>query len=296
MVESPQMKTTGRDACGESRSHEARPLERVVLDGGIVVWQSLQLRACGVTHAFTSRHGGQSTGAKTALDLAGRGSREGADLVAAESNERALRQQLGVPDSDRTLLLHQVHGRELVIDDGAPRSWPPPRADILVSNRPDGFLMVRVADCVPILLHDPESGAVAAIHSGWRGTVADAPGAAIESLKRLHGSDPRHLIAAIGPAIGVKHFEVGEEVARAFIDSGLGDCVHADLPRPHVHLHDAVRRRLLHHGLEERHIDGKPICSHANATDCFSYRRDGPEGGRMAAVIKAARISPLMNS
>lgn len=292
MVGSFQMKTTGRDACRGSRSHEARPLERVVLGGGIVVWQSLQLREHRVTHAFTTRHGGQSAGDKASLDLAGRGSREGADLVAAESNERALREQLGVPDSDRTLLLHQVHGRELVVDEGAPRAWPPPRADILVSDRPDGFLMVRVADCVPILLHDPDSGAVAAIHSGWRGTVADAPGAAIESLRRHHGSDPGHLIAAIGPAIGVEHFEVGEEVARAFTDSGLEDCIRADQPRPHIHLHDAVRRRLLQHGLEQRHIDGEPICSHANASDCFSYRRDGPDGGRMAAVIKAVKNTP----
>jgi YfiH family protein len=290
------MESIGRDTCEGSRAREGRPLERVVLGDGIVVWQSIQLREHGVNHAFTTRHGGDSTGIKATLDLAGRGSREGADLIAAESNVERLRRQLGVVESDRTLLLHQVHGTEILVDEGAPRSWPPPRADILISNRPDGFLMVRVADCVPILLHDPPSGAVAAIHSGWRGTVADAPGSAVQAMIREYGAEPGRLIAAIGPAIGVDHFEVGEEVARAFKESGLGDCVRPDQPRPHVDLHEAVRTRLLQNALEAKHIDGNAICSHGNTPDCFSYRRDGPDGGRMAAVIQAVCITTLAST
>ena len=291
MVGFDQMEATGRDTCGGSRAHDGRPLDRVDLGEGIVVWQSTQLREHGVNHAFTTRHGGDSSELKASLDLAGRGSRTGADLVAAEANLERLREQLDVAESDRTLLLHQIHGKEIFIDDGAPRSWPPPRADILISNRPDGFLMVRVADCVPILLHDPASGAVAAVHSGWRGTVADAPGATVEAMREQYGTKPERLIAAIGPAIGIDHFEVGDEVASAFRDSGLSDCVRAGDPRPHVDLHAAVHTRLLQADLDVKHIDGDRICSHASTLDCFSYRRDGPEGGRMAAVIQAVAKS-----
>ena len=283
------MESTGSDACGGSSAHEDRPLERVALGEGIIVWRSNQLLEHGVNHAFTTRHGGCSSGLKAGLDLAGRGSRVGADLVAAESNLERLRHQLEVSKSVRTLLLHQIHGKDVFVDDGAPRSWPPPKADILISDRPDGLLMVRVADCVPILLHDPASGAVAAIHSGWRGTVADAPGATVEAMRKEYGTRPERLIAAIGPAIGIDHFEVGEEVARAFTESGLAECVRAGDPRPHVDLHAAVRARLLRAELEVEHIDGRAICSHAGTTDCFSYRRDGPEGGRMAALIQAVK-------
>ena len=101
--------------------------------------------------------------------------------------------------------------------------------------------MVRVADCVPILLHDPKSGAVAAIHSGWRGTVEHASRAAVDGMKRSFGTRPEDLVAAIGPAIGLDRFEVGPEVADTFDAEGLGAFVRPGDPRPHVDLFGAVR-------------------------------------------------------
>jgi len=262
-------------------------LRRNELSNGLVVWQAEGLLALGAIHAFTTRHGGSSSGACATLDLAGRGTREGVALENARENLTRLRAGLGVPASARTLGLHQIHGAEVISDDGAPAGWPPPRGDVLTSDRSDALLMVRTADCVPILLHDPENGAVAAVHSGWRGTVADAPGAAVRRLVDRHGTNPSELHAAIGPCIGRDRFEVGAEVAEAFHDAGLGTCVESRTPKPHIDLFRSVRRRLLDAGLDPERVEGTPICTHAEVADCFSHRRQGPTGGRMAGVILA---------
>ena len=261
------------------------PLERVSIGDGLTVWQAVSLRRHGVLHAFTTRHGGSSTGPRESLDLAGRGSREGRSLAAAEENLSRLRERLGVHGSTRTVMLHQVHGNGVHEDDGTGPTWPPPKADILVSSRSDALLMVRVADCVPILLHDPGTGAAAAIHSGWRGTVARAPGHAIRTLVANHRSEPDRLIAAIGPAIGVARFEVGPEVADRFEAEGLGLHVRRGPGKPRIDLHGAVRQILVEAGVRPGSIEGVPFCTHSNPGECFSYRRDGPDGGRMAAVI-----------
>ena len=281
------MDSRPRQSGCDDRADRLVPLIRHELEPGLPVWRSERLRSLGVVHAFTGRRGGWSTGARATLDLAGRGSRGGAELEAAERNLARVRSALGVDGPTRTLLLHQVHGPEVLLDEGAPPSWPPPRADALISDRPDALLVVRVADCVPILLFDPGTGTVAAIHSGWRGTVADVVGATITEMAERHGSRPQELIAAIGPAIGADRFEVGPEVAEAFSRSGLGGHVIERIPRPHVDLFGSVRARLREAGLPPESIEGTPLCTWENPDDCFSYRRDGPEGGRMAALIRA---------
>lgn len=268
-------------------------MQRKDLGEGLIVWQSSLLLEHGVTHAFTSRHGGCSTGPRATLDLAGRGSREGEALAQAETNLNRVRKRLDIPEVTRTLLLHQVHGASIHHDDGTPMSWPPPKADILVSAHPDALLMVRVADCMPILIHDPHSGAVAAVHSGWRGTVARAPRAAAMALMTGHQADPSDLIAAIGPAIGTSAFEVGEEVAEAFRAEDMGAHVHQGQEKPHIDLFGAVWEDLVGAGLQPGNIDGAPLCTRSNVEDCFSYRRDGPDGGRMAAVILPPEVPRL---
>lgn len=275
---------------------EARPLEQVRLTDRLTIWRSPLLSECGVTHAFTTRHGGRSVGPRATLDLAGRGSREGEELAQAEDNYEQLRQGLRLPADIRPIRLHQVHGAAVHLDDGATPPWPPPQADVVISNRPDGLLMVRVADCVPILLHDTSTGAVAAIHSGWRGTVANAPNAAIGAMIDTFGTAPEDLIAAIGPSIGLERFEVGEEVAHAFRLEGLGAFVHPRVPRPHVDLYEAVRFRLIAAGIPADHIEGAPICTFDDDRNCFSYRRDGSASGRMAALILTPGPPPASTS
>ncbi len=131
---------------------------------------------------------------------------------------------MGVPP-ESVLRLRQVHGARVVVvrgrDGGRTLEEPPPEADILVSDDPGVALSVRVADCMPVLLADRRSGAVAAAHAGWRGTSARVVRAAVESLVSAFGSAPSDLVAAIGPSIGPCCYRVGSEVVEAFKAAGM---------------------------------------------------------------------------
>ena len=125
---------------------------------------------------------------------------------------------------------------------------------------------------------------VAAVHAGWRGLVADAPGAAVKFLCEEGNSTPEQLLAAIGPAIGEAVYEVGHEVAVEFENCGLGSCVRLGSDKPHLDLHSAARIRLQNTRIPDLQIDGKPLCTHQDQR-FFSYRRDGPGTGRLVAGI-----------
>src|ERR1051325_1530513 len=106
-------------------------------------------------------------------------------------------------DALRLVQANQVHGRaHVVVKAGQPvPSGVRPDADVLVSNAPDAAVAVRAADCVPVLIADRTSGAVAAVHAGWRGTCAGAVGAAVSAMQAAFGSRAADLVAAIGPSI-----------------------------------------------------------------------------------------------
>jgi YfiH family protein len=148
-------------------------------------------------------------------------------------------------------------------------------------------VLIRVADCVPVLLADPKSGAVAAVHAGWRGVVAGVVPAAVDALGRL-GADPRHLVAAVGPCISAKHFEIGPEVAEELANADLAASVVAPGvhgPKHHADLVLAVRTQLERCGVAPANIDAEPPCTYADRARFFSYRRDGARSGRLAAII-----------
>lgn len=167
-------------------------------------------------------------------------------------------------------------------------------ADALVTSEPGTRIAVKSADCLPILLADPEKRAVAAIHAGWRGCVAEVAVRAVEKMRQSFGSRPEHLIAAFGPSIRACCFEVGPEVARQFAPwfpersdleraAGVGWRSYIDLP-------EASRRQLVSAGLRpERICSGAPctVCGGAIAEpgEFHSWRRDHKTGARMHSVI-----------
>src|SRR5437868_429198 len=129
--------------------------------------------------------------------------------------------------ADRFLTLNQVHGRDVVtirrgIADTVLHDMQQqrPSADAFVSDAPDVAVVVRAADCVPLLIADRATGAVGAVHAGWRGTAARAAVAAIDAMARDFGSRGADLVVAIGPAIGPCCYEVGSELVDAFAAAG----------------------------------------------------------------------------
>ncbi len=119
--------------------------------------------------------------------------------------------------ADRLRRLRQVHGAAVVIAEQA--RDPLPDADIILSTQPDLAVAVQAADCVPLLLVDRRTGAVAAAHAGWRGLAARVPGETVQAMARAFGSRPEDLLAAIGPAIGPCCYEVGEDVRQAMANA-----------------------------------------------------------------------------
>jgi YfiH family protein len=200
--------------------------------------------------------------------------------------------------AERVATLTQVHGRHAVVlrrgagssEHGVQR----PEADILLSDDPAIALGVRAADCVPLLLADPATGGVAAVHAGWRGTAAGAATAAVEALAREFSVRPRDLVAAIGPSIGACCYEVGPELIDAFIAAGhprqLVDrwfMTPAYAARPRLDTWAANRDQLMNAGLLEENIHISGLCT-ASHVDVFpSYRVEKKNAGRLTGAIKA---------
>lgn len=182
--------------------------------------------------------------------------------------------------------LHQVHGSTVRVVPPAPRDGGRPDGDALVTGTAGLALGVWVADCVPILICDPRSRAVAAVHAGWRGTVAGILGAAIGTLRERFGSRPADLRVALGPAIGVCCFEVGDEVVDALLraDPGAGSSVRRG-PRAHIDLYEANRRQALASGVPPGQVQSADLCTVCRPDLLESFRRDRQSAGRMAGFI-----------
>ncbi|MFB3853335.1 MAG: peptidoglycan editing factor PgeF [Vicinamibacterales bacterium] len=222
-----------------------------------------------------------------------------------DSGWRAAAAAIGVEPARLERML-QVHGTEAVEFPREPGavavSCPEPPADIAITRDCSCALAVKVADCVPVLLADPATGAVAAVHAGWRGTAAGAAGRAVAALASRYGSLPEELVAAVGPSIGPCCYEVGDDVLQAFEAAGHGArrierwfAFDWESGRPHdgrssvrgrLDLWSATRDQLVSAGLEERHVHVSRLCTASNPELFWSYRRDGPRAGRLAAVIR----------
>ncbi|HJZ72179.1 MAG TPA: peptidoglycan editing factor PgeF [Vicinamibacterales bacterium] len=191
---------------------------------------------------------------------------------------------------------HQVHGHAVVVrrpGDADSGSAELPDADILISNDPATAIAIQTADCVPLLLADRRTGAVAAAHAGWRGLAAGVPGVAVRAMREAFGTRPSDIVAAIGPSISAEHYEVDAAVRSAFDAAGasgppLGAWFLAGR-RPDRWQFDGGRSavdQLENAGVPRARIHVAGLCTFAHLRLC-SYRRDGKGAGRMAAAIRA---------
>jgi len=249
----------------------------------------------GFRHGFTMRGGGVSGGDFASMNL---GARWGDAPANVAENRRRLQRAAG---SDVVFAATQVHGAVVLPvgagDDAAAVSQR--RADGLCTALAGAVVSVYVADCIPVLMADVRTGAVAAVHAGWRGTVAGVVPAAVQRMRDEFGTRPADLRVALGPAIGVCCFEVGEEVvqaAEAVVERIPGaptaetaGVVRRGAGKPHVDLKRLNQLLLVAAGVPPDNIDAGPECTSCDRARFFSYRRDGGRTGQMVGFI-AARV------
>ena len=216
--------------------------------------------------------------------------------LSSDGDWRLVAEAVGARDVQ---MLAQVHGREVHV--ARTLAATRPEADVVVSDTPEFAIAVRAADCVPILIADAGSGAVAAVHAGWRGTAAGAAPAAVAALQREFGAKPSDLVAALGPSIGPCCYEVGTELVDAFAAAGHARHLvdrwfvapparRGDHERPKLRLDTwaANRDQLLLAGLDEENIHTCGLCTASHLELFPSYRVEKESAGRMAGVIKAS--------
>lgn len=230
----------------------------------------------GVSAAFTLRTGGVSRPPFDSFNVA---SHVGDEPGAVEENRAHLRAALGLPAEPAWLA--QVHGCRVVDLDAEGAGGSPPQADGSVTRTAGRICAIQVADCMPVLLASEDGTALGAAHAGWRGLA----GGVLEAVVRAMRVPPGALLAWLGPAIGQRHFEVGEEVRAAFLAADpRAEVAFTANPRGRwqCDLHGLARQRLATLGV--RRIHGGAWCTYADAGRFFSYRRDG-QCGRMAALL-----------
>jgi polyphenol oxidase len=264
------------DSRREGADHERLPPGS---QPGII--DSRLLSASGFRHAFFTRTGGVSEEPFDSLNF----SSSVGDLEARVAQNLALAARFLRVEPEKIFFLNQVHGvacHEVSGDDD--RKIRALQGDAVVSSDPEVACAVRIADCAPILMADRRSGAVIAVHSGWRGTLQNIAAVAADRL-RFQVQGEVDLIAAVGPHIGPCCFEVGDDVARLLLEASPDkDIVRPGRgERPHVDLRRMIQAQLLQAGVREiDHVEG---CTYCEPHRFFSFRRGGKRSGRHLAAI-----------
>ena len=247
----------------------------------------LTAEGISVPHCFTTRLGGVSTGILDSLNLSL--SRGDAPENVVE-NYRRIGAVLGFTPED-VVNARQIHS-DIVVRVGRADcgkltvEGASPECDALITNEPGVTLFVSTADCTPILLHDPVTGAVGAAHAGWKGTAADIAGKTVEAMVRQFGCDPADIHAAIGPNIGFCCFETDAEVPEA-MTALLGDAAKPHI-RPqgekyYVNLKEINAQLLRRAGV--RHIEISTACTMCQPHRFWSHRYTRGQRGAQGAII-----------
>jgi polyphenol oxidase len=261
-------------------------------------FDNIQLLVCdslekiGFKNAFSTRHGGVSNLPVNSLSL-GNFSQDGREKII--ENRRRFLAVLNAANW-RLVTARQVHGTDLhAIMSQEDAIKEPVACDALVSNIERTLLAVQTADCLPILLADPVTGVFAAVHAGWRGTLAGILARTVEQMQLRYNLRTNDLHAAFGPAIGVCCFEVGAEVLAQFRKQyDYADELIAKSrfdEKAHLNLKSANARQLIDRGIPIDRIYDSGLCTVCQNDLFFSYRFErGAEKavGRLMGVIGKA--------
>jgi YfiH family protein len=251
------------------------------------------LELAGFANGFSTRGGGASRMPENSLNLAGFNEDDAENIL--ENRRRFLK----LFDGDWLLAgCWQVHGSDIRLVPNAADARPAEDArgetvycDAIVSDARGVLAGVKTADCVPVLMGDPTTGAFAAVHAGWRGTLAEVPGKALTRMTAEYHTKPDDVLAAIGPAAGSCCYEVGRDVIDAFSNT-FPD--HEDLFKETrldhacINLLQANHTQLVMLGVRPERIFTAPLCTMCRTDLFFSYRREKSiygKVGRLMSVI-----------
>ena len=240
-----------------------------------------------VPHCFTTRLGGVSSGHLASLNI---GTHRGDDPENVRRNYEILAEGLGF-DIEKLVLTHQTHtDRVLQVgpeEYGAGLTAPElPECDALITNVPGTVLVVFTADCTPILLYDPVTGAVGAAHAGWRGTAAGIGAKTVQAMCNAYGCKAENIRAAIGPNIAQCCFETNRDVPEAMLASLGTDAdsfIRQKGEKYYVNLKEMTALWLKRAGVGN--IEISDTCTACNTDLFWSYRRVGDARGSQGAII-----------
>ncbi len=251
---------------------------------GVRVLVSKVLQEAGFVNGFSTRLGGVSPFPQNDLNLAG------FDDDSVENIAENRRRFLGVFEGEyRLTSAWQVHGdsvKTVSTEDDINNTLE--KHDALISDRKGVLVGVKTADCVPVLIGDPETGSFAAVHAGWRGTADSIVRKAVDRMRMQYGSDPKDLICALGPSAGCDRYEIGQEVIDAFTQkfSATGKILKETRPgHALIDLLSANRDQLCESGVKPQNVYAAPFSTMDRTDLFFSYRVEKSKYGRTGRLM-----------
>ena len=255
-------------------------MQRINHDGVVFYRFERLANESSLDHAIFTRRGGVSLSPFASLNV---GHTVGDDLRAVAVNHRRALAALGWRRRD-VATCYQVHAARVGVVGPEDRGNVSPRTDALVTAAAELVLMLRFADCVPVLFYDGQRRVIGLAHAGWRGVTAGVVPTTVKTLVRAFGCRPADLWAGVGPSIGACCYQVGQEVVEqvgGVLDAGA--LFHRVNGRAHLDLWAAVQRQLVEVGL--RQIDVAELCTACDTDEWFSHRAEGGRTGRFGVVI-----------
>ncbi|NBD34999.1 MAG: peptidoglycan editing factor PgeF [Chloroflexi bacterium] len=254
-------------------------MQRIQKNG--LAWYELTGPGLALQHAILTRLGGVSAPPFDSLNLGGG---LGDDPAAVRENHRRVFAALDIA-REQVVSPHQVHGKHVVRVTAAEGGSLIPETDALITDTPGLALMLRFADCTPVLFYDPVQHAAGLAHAGWRGTAAGVAPATVQRMAAEFGSRPADLWAGIGPAIGPAHYAVGSEVVTAIAQSlptGAQVAERRD-GQWYLDLPGAVALQLRSNGIERVARSG--LCTFGHTEEWYSHRGEDGRTGRFGVVV-----------
>ena len=239
-----------------------------------------------VNHGFSTRLGGVSTGCFSSMNIS---LTRGDDPEAVKKNRELIAQAIGVEVADFTYT-QQTHTTNVKRVYARERGHSFPETDGMITDVPGICLVTSYADCVPLYFVDPVKKVIGLSHSGWRGTVGKIGKVTVELMQKTYGSDPKDILAAIGPSICQDCYEVSEDVIvkfqKSFEEKYWPELFYQkENGKYQLNLWKANELVFEEAGILKKHIAVTNVCTHCNPDILFSHRTTGNKRGNLSAFL-----------